>query len=239
MRKVLVDFTKRRIFKFKCSPDVGLQLVRDFFCNKRNGYFVDLGANDPFLDSQSFHLESLGWDGLLIEPLPEYVDQLKEKRRGRVVQCACSNPANHNVVHKMIVAGVHSTLNNNPIALGAVKEKTIDVTCRTLDSILYDCGAPIGFDLLSIDVEGHEMEVFQGFDLLKWKPKLVLLEDHVINHQKHKYMISHGYQILLRTGLNSWYVPRNMGYRLSLMSRIEYLRKYWFGLIFRKLKYAK
>ena len=42
-------------------------------------------------------------------------------------------------------------------------------------------------------LEGHEMEVFQGFDLGRWHPRLVLLEDHVIGLDKHRYMLSHGF----------------------------------------------
>jgi FkbM family methyltransferase len=239
MNTALADFENKYVYEFKCSPDVEQSLVRDFFNHKLEGFFVDVGANDPFLDSQTYHLEGLGWNGLLIEPLPNYVEQLKEKRKGKVIQYACSSPENHNKVHKMIVAGVHSTLNDDPIAIGAVSSDSINVTCRTLDSILEENKVPIGFDFISIDIEGHEMEMFKGFSLSGWMPKLVLLEDHVINHQKHKYMLSHGYQILLRTGLNSWYVPCADGYKLSFSARLEFVRKYWLGLPFRKIQYAK
>ena len=37
-------------------------------------------------------------------------------------------------------------------------------------------GAPVGFDLLVIDVEGAERQVFAGFDLEKWMPKTLLVE---------------------------------------------------------------
>ena len=47
--------------------------------------------------------------------------------------------------------------------------------------------APVAFDFLSIDVEGHELEVLGGFDLARWRPRLVLLEDHVGNLDKHRF----------------------------------------------------
>ena len=43
-------------------------------------------------------------------------------------------------------------------------ERVIDVPMRTLDDILDEAAAPVGFDLLSVDVEGHELEVLSGFD---------------------------------------------------------------------------
>ncbi|WP_203415224.1 FkbM family methyltransferase [Pelodictyon luteolum] len=234
-----VDFQNRYVRNFKVSHAYEQELERSFFNNKPQGFFVDVGANEPVIQSQTYHFEQLGWRGLLLEPIPHYVQLLKEQRTGKVIQYACSSPQNHGNTLKLIVAGGHSTLNTNPIALGTTSNETIDVTCRTLDSILEENGVEPGFDFISIDIEGHEMEMFKGFTLTKWKPKLVLLEDHVTNHRKHNHMVSNGYQVIMRTGLNSWYVPKSDGYRLSVAARIEFIRKYWLGLGFRKVKYFR
>jgi FkbM family methyltransferase len=234
-----IDFKKKFVHCFKISPSQEQELVRLFFNKKAKGFYVDVGANEPIIESQTYHLEKIGWHGLLLEPIPHYVALLKEQRSGKVIQYACSCPKNHNKVLKLIVAGGHSTLNSNPIALGTISKESINVTCRTLDSILDENNVVPGFDFISIDIEGHEMEMFKGFNLSKWKPKLVLLEDHVINHQKHNYMVSNGYQVILRTGLNSWYIPQSEGYKLSWASRLEFIRKYWLGLPFRKIRYFR
>lgn len=113
------------------------------------------------------------------------------------------------------------------------------VGCRTLDSILEENKVPFGFEFISIDIEGHEMEMFKGFTLDRWKPQLVLLEDHVINHEKHRQMIKYGYQVILRTGLKSWYVPQSKTYTFSFFSKLEFLRKYWLGLWLRKIRYMR
>lgn len=233
----IINSKKKLVCQFKNKPQNEQMLIRYFFNNKPVGYFVDLGANDPIKESQTYHLEKLGWKGILIEPLPYYVNLLKKKRKAKVLQYAASSPQNHNKKLKFIVAGGHSTLNHMPIALGDFSKKTIDVTCKTLNSILEKNKTPFNFDLISIDIEGHELEMFKGFNLKKWKPKLILLEDHVINHLKHNLMKSNGYEIILRTGLNSWYIPANEGYRLSFLSRLEFIRKYYIGLLSRKFKY--
>ncbi len=234
-----IVFKKKHINQFKNLPDGEQDLIRDFFDNKQDGFYVDVGANEPMIESQTYHLDKIGWSGLLLEPLPHYCNLLKQHRTGKVVQYACSSPENNNKVLKLIVAGGHSTLNQNPIALGTKSNQTINVTCKTLDSILEENNVDVGFDFISIDIEGHEMEMFKGFTLKKWNPKLVLLEDHVTNHKKHNFMVQNGYQVLLRTGLNSWYVPNTEQYTFSLASRFEYLRKYWLGLLIRKIKYMK
>lgn len=234
-----IDFQHKRVVRFKNPPQGEQDLVRAFFGNKKDGYYVDVGANEPVIESQTWHLEQLSWRGLLLEPLPYYCDLLRQQRSGIVVPCACSSPQNHNQMLKLIVAGGHSTLNAQPIAVGDRSNETVEVRCRTLDSILKENSVPVNFDFISIDIEGHEMEMFKGFTLTKWRPKLVLLEDHVTNHEKHNHMVGNGYQLILRTGLNSWYVPTAAGYKLSWRSKVEFFRKYWLALLFRKLRYRR
>jgi FkbM family methyltransferase len=234
-----IHIANKTVTQFKNSPYREQEWVHRFFGGKHSGYFVDVGANHPVVGSQTYHLEAAGWRGLLIEPLESYCTLLRAQRKASVAQFACSSPANHNRQLRMLVAGPHSTLNRNPIALGTHSETHIDVPCRTLDAILLDHRVPPGFDFLSIDIKGHEMEMFRGFSLSKWAPRLVLLEDHVIGHDKHRFMVANGYQLIMRTGLNSWYVPRSAAYRLTLRARLQFLRKYWLGLIVRQYKYRR
>src|SRR5262245_61082337 len=51
-------------------------LKEEFFGHRTDGYFVEVGANDPEQWSQSLHLERLGWRGILIEPQPDLADRL-------------------------------------------------------------------------------------------------------------------------------------------------------------------
>lgn len=232
------NFKTRYIHQFSNQPAVEQQLVQAFFAD-HTGFYVDVGANDPVLDSQSEHLEALGWTGLLIEPDPDYCDLLRKNRRGAVVQLACSSPENAGKQLMLNRAGPHSTLESKPIALGAVVRSTVAVQCETLDAILIRHNAPIGFDLLSIDIEGHELVALSGFSFEKWQPQLVLIEDHVTHLDKHKLMRINGYQLLMRTGLNSWYVPTHFSYQHSLRARFEFLRKYYVGLPLRKFRYSR
>lgn len=232
------DFTQRHVHRFSNEPAVEQQMVRDFFGNKA-GFYVDVGANDPVLDSQSQHLEALGWTGLLVEPDPDCCELLRQSRKGTVIEMACSSPENAGKQLQLNRAGPHSTLEDRPIALGAVVRSTVLVRCETLDAMLRDNKAPVGFDLLSIDIEGHELVALSGFDFGHWQPRLVLIEDHVTHHHKHALMRRNGYQLLLRTGLNSWYVPAKASYTFSWAARFEYLRKYYLGLPTRKLRYSR
>ncbi len=100
-----IDFQKNTIYKFRNLPNHEQELIRAFFNNKKNSFYVDVGANEPVIESQTYHLEQLGWRGLLIEPLPHSINILKSQRSGVVVGYACSSPENHGKVLDIIVAG--------------------------------------------------------------------------------------------------------------------------------------
>ncbi|HZQ13578.1 MAG TPA: FkbM family methyltransferase [Pseudolabrys sp.] len=211
------------------------RLIAAFFGNAK-GYFVEVGANDPRERSQTFHLEQAGWSGVLIEPQPELAAKLRANRTASVFAVACSAPQNAGRSLPLHVAGPLSALDRERMAPGAAPERVIEVPVRTLDSVLEEAGTPPGFDFLSIDVEGHEIEVLRGFDLARWRPRLILLEDHVRDLAKHRYLTARGYRIVRRYENNGWYVPAAAAHRPSLNERWEICRKYYLALPIRWLR---
>jgi hypothetical protein len=87
-------------------------------------------------------------------------------------------------------------------------------------------------------VEGHELEVLSGFDFARWRPRLVLLEDHVGSLAKHRFVEAAGYRLIRRVENNGWYVPRDAAVAVAPRERWEILRKYYLGLPFRMARNA-
>jgi FkbM family methyltransferase len=216
-------------------PDHEARLIAAFF-GERKGYFVEVGANEPRARSQTWHLEQAGWSGVLIEPQPDLADQLRAQRTAKVFAVACSSPANAGHTLPLHVAGPLSSLDRASMAPGARPEKVIDVPIRTLDDVLEEAGAPAHFDFLSVDVEGHEIDVLRGFSIARWRPQLILLEDHVADLSKHRYLTTAGYRIIRRYENNGWYVPRGASVRTQLSDLWEIVRKYYLALPFRVLR---
>jgi FkbM family methyltransferase len=209
------------------------ELVRNFFAGVRSGFFVEVGANRPRDQSQTWHLEQLGWTGILIEPQPDLAGDLCRVRSAKVFAVACSSPENAGRRMQLHVAGPLSALDRDRMAPGAQPEGVVEVPVRTLDDILLEAHAPVGFDFLSIDVEGHELEVLSGFDFALWRPRLVLLEDHVGNLSKHRFLRAAGYRLVRRFDNNGWYVPADATIQLSSRERWPIVRKYYLALPFR------
>jgi FkbM family methyltransferase len=214
------------------------RLKAEFFAPSPTGFFVEVGANDPRRGSQSWQFEEAGWSGVLIEPQPDLAERLRATRRAQVIAAACSSPANAGTAMVLHLSGPHSSLKRELAVTGIVASATIEVPVRTLDDILAEAKAPAPIDFVSIDVEGHEVEVLSGFDLARWQPRLLLIEDHVAGLATHRLLTRAGYRLIRRTGLNGWYVPRAQAPRVGF-GWWPLARKYYFALPIRKLRDKK
>lgn len=137
-----------------------------FFSETECGYFVEVGANHPEKSSQTFDLEQRGWTGVLIEPQPDLAEELRRRRSAKVYAEGCSSRGNSGSRITLHRAGGHSSFSKT-LNLAEIKSHgVIDVPVRTLDEILTDAGMPY-IDFISIDVEGHEVEVLEGLDLTR------------------------------------------------------------------------
>lgn len=217
------------------KPEFEVPLVREFFRDTPNGFFVEVGANDPKKDSQSFHLEEAGWTGILVEPLPELASELRRVRKANVFEVACSSPDRAGQTMTLHVAGPFSSFDPHLAVTGMRADRTVDVKVDTLDHVLAQGGAN-KIDLMSVDVEGHELEVLSGFDFRRWQPRLILLEDHVSSLDKHRFMQRAGYRLMRRTGLNGWYVPEASAPPMDLLGHWQIFRKYYLALPFRMFR---
>ena len=221
----------RTVFPDRCEQE----LKGDFFGAQRAGYFVEVGANDPYRGSQTWTLEQLGWDGVLVEPQPDLAEQLRRSRSARVVAAACSAPENNRSVMTLYLCGPHSSLSRSLAAAGARANSTVEVPVRTLNDVLAEAEAPAPIDFVSIDVEGHELEVLRGFDAAYWRPRLILVEDHLASLSAHRHLTRAGYRLIRRTGLNGWYVPDAAAPPLG-WGVLQLARKYYLSQPFRLLR---
>jgi FkbM family methyltransferase len=213
------------------------RLVREFFGGDDSGYYVEVGANHPTDGSQTWHLEQLGWIGVLVEPQPDLAAFLVTMRKAaKVFPVACTSPENAGRTMSLHVDGARSGLDRDRMAPGSKAACVIAVPTRTLDNILDEAQAPSPIDLLSIDVEGHELEVLSGFNFQRWQPLLILIEDHVGTLRTHFFLKARGYRLIRRLGNNGWYVSAEANAKVSPGDRFEILRKYYLALPLRMLR---
>ncbi len=161
----------------QCQEDQFLNTY--IFKNKRNGIYIELGALDGVLYSNTkFFEDSLGWSGILIEPHPEKFNALKNNRPNNhlfenLVSCYTEpQKFRYFVDIHAAVSGIENTLPQSHFKewfestdqfVRGLPQKTITMIPKTLTEIIKSTELQ-HFDLLSLDVEGHEYEVLQSWD---------------------------------------------------------------------------
>jgi FkbM family methyltransferase len=219
-------------------PPPESELVWQFFDGRTDGFFVDIGANDPQRGSQSWMLEERGWRGILIEPQARLCERLRLARpRSQVFQVACGAPGapSEMTFHTAATPG-HSGLVKNLVDATTNYVGTEMVKVMTLDAVLAEAGNPT-IDFVTMDVEGTQFDVLRGFDLRRHRPKLLLIEDHLYELKAHRYLVGAGYRLAKRTGLNNWYVPKESSFGpATITERLRLWKKVRANTPFRKMR---
>ena len=189
-------------------------IIRDFFKDRRGGYFVDVGASHYRDNSSTFYLENrLGWSGIAVDPQSMFeADYRKYRPRTRFFSFFVSDASNQ--AAKLYIPDGDSldASGNRDSALLSGKHVTENVVPTiTLTDLLTQLR--VGrIDLLSVDVELSEPKVLAGFDIGRFKPTLVCIEAHAeVRQQILDFFASHGYVAVGRylrvDPLNLYFTP--------------------------------
>jgi len=174
--------------------------------DKRDGFFVDIGAFHPSRSSNTYFFYLNGWTGINIDACPGSMKKFKEVRprdinlevgvsdqRGELTYYFIDDESSANSFSREFLA-----------SLGMLKfvTKEIKVPVVTLTDIL-DEHFPIGrsFDFMSVDVEGLDYNVLASNDWEKYRPRFIVVEDL---HQEGEhprvlsFLRSHDYDVCAR-----------------------------------------
>ena len=152
------------------------EVVSRLLRGKRNGFFVDLAANDATILSNTYSLEKkFGWTGLCIEPNPIYWANLTY-RECQVVAAVVGKERMEEVRFRFD-NGDHGGIVGNGFDNGKRHEKVSDPRYTvTLKEILERFNAPRRIDYLSLDVEGAEEFIIKEFPLTEYTVSLMTIE---------------------------------------------------------------
>lgn len=211
---------KQRIFYSNWGVDM---LADDFFKKKKYGVYIDIGCHQPFLNNNTYRLYKRGWTGINIDLDFNSIDLFNFFRKKDFnINTAISDKNEETDLYFFHNRSAINTLSKE----SGVKAKEIrKIKTHTLNDIIEN--SPFKdkkINYLSIDVEGHEISVLNGFDLNKYKPELVIIEfidtkikefylnqiDNIISSDIYNFMTKHDYKLINWVHDDLVFVPNNI-----------------------------
>jgi FkbM family methyltransferase len=181
----------------------------------KNGFYIDVGANDPVEHSITKAFYDQGWHGINIEPMPTFRQAFLEQRP-KDINLTVAVGATEGHITLYDVPSVNGWATVDPDVARAHQANGFEVSIakvpmRTLCSICteYRLG---DIHFLKVDVEGFEEEVLKGMDFSRWRPWIVVVEATLPNSRDVSFegwehlLTDHAYQFAYFDGLNRYYV---------------------------------
>jgi FkbM family methyltransferase len=178
-------------------------IIRHFFNDQRDGFFVDIGAASCCSDSTTYYLESrLGWTGIAVDSNVSYRAEYEKRRRGsKFFSFFVSDTSDKQADFFLVphAPGISSGDRSHLSKFDFMKEKPLDVEEKKITTItlnrLLERERVQKIDFLSLDIEGAELVALHGFDIDKYKPRLVCVEiQQELGDKILEYFTRHGYQ---------------------------------------------
>ena len=191
-------------------------VARDFFKDRREGFYLDVGCWHPIQDNNTYYLEEhLGWRGIGVDALPEMERKWKRQRpKSTFANYIVTDHAGTREPFFRVKFTDISAVQKPKLDPGGkpVESEEILVPTITLTRLLEKHGVT-KVDYLSMDIEGAEVEALAGFDIERFKPELVCIEAKVKNREPIlKYFADHGYERLERylqhDQVNYYFAPK-------------------------------
>ena len=156
------------------------------YINYRNGFYIECGANDGVNQSNTWYFEkTLGWKGLLIEPVEEVFDELKKNRSKRnFFFKRALRPFSYKNKNVFLKINPKDSLSTRSTTDDIDSRVQIKVQSSNLNFLLDKIKAPKIIDFFSLDVEGDEFQVLKGINFKKYTFSYILVESYVLKKLK-------------------------------------------------------
>jgi FkbM family methyltransferase len=200
-----------------------------------NGFYVDVGAADPYVDSVTRLFYDHGWSGINVEPSPCFAALSEARTRDVNLRIAIGESEGSvpffltypYLGMSTVDPSVHADV---PEAIEGIEETAVPQ--RRLDSILREHAADRTIHFLKVDVEGAERQVLASSDWASFRPIVVIAEavESCSTSPTHEnwesVLLDADYQFAAFDGINRFYVDQGhndlipiLAYPISALDR--------------------
>lgn len=174
-----IIFKKNKYRKISYSYGSVDLLLEHIFKNQSHGFYIDVGCQHPVMNNNTYLLYKKGWNGINIDLDKKNIDLFNfYRKRDLNLNFAISSQEGERDLFFYHDKSAINTVEKSVANYQRAQVKEIKkVKTKTLNSIIENSKFNnLTIDFVSIDVEGHELDVIKGFDLKKYKPKVVIIE---------------------------------------------------------------
>lgn len=200
----------RKVFYSQDGEDA---LLSSFYERKKGykGFFVDVGAHHPYRFSNTAYYYKKGWRGINIEPTPNLFNVFL-KHRKRDINLNLGIGSGETLTFYIFNEGAINTFDSELARerdggqngkYRIVDTKSIQ-TKRLGDVLDEHLPANTKIDLLTIDVEGLDLQVLKSNNWEKYSPEFIMVEceeslEHLNNDAVYQFLVSKNYNLIGRT----------------------------------------
>ena len=202
-----------------------------FLYDIKNGFYIDVGANDPNDESVTKYFYLKGWNGINIEPLDDKYHLLEKERQKDINLNIVASEKKENKTF-YIYKGLSTTRKNYS---RPYFRKTIVRAERMIEICKKYVPKNIQIQFCKIDVEGSERDVLLGFDFKNYRPKIFCIESTVplklipTQHEFEDILFKNNYSFVYQYKINRFYIDDEYNYlkrRVSLIEKIIKIYKF-------------
>jgi len=160
------------------------------FYNKKDGFFIEIGASDGIFLSNTYLLEKdHNWKGICVEPVPSKFELLcKNRPNSFCCDKAVFNKTNENVMFNIwntedLYSGITSNIDCHTHTLQNNNTEIVVNTISLID-LLETYNAPNFIEYLSLDTEGSEFEILRFFDFNKYIFGIIHIEHNSVEPRR-------------------------------------------------------
>jgi FkbM family methyltransferase len=181
---------------------------------KKDGFYIDIGANDGITGSNTYALEQMGWKGVCIEPQPDIFRKLKHFRKCDCFNTALSSVSGENLEFTRVkdIDGLSGfseciTDEHKKIISESSGVERINITTKTFGDIMKNYPDIETIDFMSLDVEGYELNILKSIDFKAYKFRFITVEENGHENEINALMTKNGYRYFMRAGCDLMFVP--------------------------------
>jgi FkbM family methyltransferase len=186
-------------------------ILRALLGSVKKGYYIDVGANHPVIDSVTKYFYDEGWSGINIEPIPRlHKEFVKDRKRDVNLQCGLGDKHGELMLREYIDRPGHSTFDakRKNEQEGSLESIDYIVPVITLNEVFDKYVKGERVDFIKIDVEGFESNVVKGNNWDENRPIVICIETNHSDRSWERIIKGCGYNLFIGDGLNEYYIAK-------------------------------